>query len=658
MIMGCDIETFSSVSLPDCGVRPYTEAPDFTILLIAYKVDDQPTKIIDLASDGILLFPSDLPTGSLDEFTRLLHDPAVINTAYNAAFERACLARYFRRAMPPEQWRCTMVQAATLGLPGTLGAVGAALGLDKQKMTEGKELIKYFCMPCKPTKANGERTRNLPEHAPDKWNTFMQYCVRDVDAETEIRQRLDRFPLPDIEQEAWRLDQCINDRGVRVDPVLVRNAIDLSAAYTHRLLEEAEALTGLSNPNSASQLKAWLSDQGLEAPSLTKKTVPDLMAQAEDDGTRRMLELRQELAKTSVTKYEAMERGLCADGRVRNLLQFYGASRTGRWSGRHVQIQNLPQNKLPNLAAARELVRNGEFDLLELVFGAPPFVLSQLIRTAFIPSEGCRFIVCDYSAIEARVLAWLADETWVLEVFRGDGLIYEATASMMFRVPKEDIKKGGARADLRSKGKVATLACGYQGGPGALIQMGALEAGIPEEDLPGIVKSWRRANPHIVRYWYAVETAAISALEGQKTTLPHGVKVFCEGGYLFIQLPSGRRLAYFKPELRHDPKFDKMGLTYMGVEKGQWARRKTYGGMLAENITQATARDCLRDAMLALDAAGYPIVFTVHDEVVIDAPQGRGSLEDVQRIMGQPLSWAPDLPLRADGFICNFYQKD
>lgn len=658
-IMGVDIETYSSVGLLNCGVRPYTEAPDFEVLLIAYKVGGAPTKLIDLTGLPDTFFPDVFDAyGDYDEFTRLLFDSTVLKTAYNAPFERTCLARHYGRETPPEQWRCTMVQAATLGLPGTLGMVGAMLGLDKQKMTAGKELIKYFCVPCVPTKANGNRTRNLPEHAPEKWETFMRYCIRDVDVETEVRQKLDRFPSPAEEQAAWQLDQRINDHGVRVDPVLVEKAIALDESYTGRLKTEAEALTGLTNPNSTAQLKDWLASQGLEVNSLTKKTVPGLMEQAGDDATRRMLQLRQELAKTSVTKFSAMRRGLCADGRVHNLLQFYGAGRTGRWAGRLVQVQNLPQNKLPDLATARALVRNGEFDLLELAFGPPPFVLSQLIRTAFIPSEGCRFIVADYSAIEARVLSWLSDEKWVLDVFQGDGLIYEATASMMFHVPKEDIRKGGSRADLRSKGKVATLACGYQGNAGALIQMGALEAGIPKEELPGIVRRWRKANPHIVRYWYAVEAAAINAVEGQQTSLAHGIKFFSEGGYLFIELPSGRRLAYFKPELRHDPRFDKMGLTYMGVEKGQWARRKTYGGMLVENITQAAARDCLRDAMLALDAAGYQIVMHVHDEVIIDAPRGSGSLGDVQEIMGRPLPWAPGLPLKADGFETDFYRKD
>lgn len=659
MTMGVDIETYSSVDLTKAGVRPYTEAPDFTILLIAYQVGDGPTMLIDLTAGGegepSLRPPvaSNLIPGNLGDFLVMLTSPNVVKTAYNASFERTCLARYFGKAMPPEQWRCTMVQAATLGLPGTLAQVGAALGLDRQKMTEGQDLIRYFCKPTK------DGVRHLPQDAPEKWETFRRYCVRDVDVETDIRRRLARYPRPQAEIDAWTLDQHINDRGVRLDPALVEKALELDAAYTGRLLEEAKAVTGLPNPNSGAQLTRWLEAKGLQVTSLDKKAVPELLAAAPDDSTRRALQLRQELAKTSVKKYEAMRRGLCEDGRVHNLLQFYGAGRTGRWAGRLVQVQNLPQNKLPDLATARQLVRDGEFDLLEMVFGSPSFVLSQLIRTTFIPSEGCRFIVCDYSAIEARVLAWLAAEKWVLDVFRGDGLIYEATASQMFHVPKDEIKKGGPRADLRPKGKVATLACGYQGSVGALINMGALESGIPEEELPVIVKHWRKANPNIVRYWYDVEDAAIRAVQGEKVALRHGVRFACEGDFLFITLPSGRRLAYYKPELQPEPKFDKLGLTYMGTDNAKhYTRLKTYGGKLVENITQATARDCLRDAMTALDRAGYPIVFTVHDEVILDTPVGTGSLEEVREIMARPLPWAPDLPLNAAGFECDFYMKD
>lgn len=656
--MGVDIETYSSVDLAKSGVRPYTEAEDFAILLIAYQVEGQPTRLIDLTAreaEPSLLPPAEsaIPEGDLGEFLALLTDPDVRKTAYNAAFERACLARHFRRPMPPEQWQCTMVQAATLGLPGSLAQVGAALGLDRQKMTEGAELIRWFC---KPTKAG---VRRLPQDAPERWETFRRYCVRDVEVETDIRRRLSRWPQPREEQEAWVLDQRINDRGVRLDTVLLDRALELDKCSSARLKAEAQALTGLENPNSPAQLTRWLRDRGLTVGKLDKEAIPALLEAAPDEITRRVLRLRQALSKTSVKKYEAMARGLCADGRVHNLLQFYGAGRTGRWAGRLVQVQNLPQNKLPDLAQARTLVREGAFDLVELVYGSPSLLLSQLIRTAFVPSEGCRFIVCDYSAIEARVLAWLAGERWVLEVFRGEGLIYEATASMMFHVPLEDIRKGGPRSDLRPKGKVATLACGYQGGPGALIQMGALKSGIPEEELPGIVWRWRKANKAIVRYWYQVEQAAIQAVQGSACVLPHGIRFQREGDWLFITLPSGRRLAYYKPELHREPKFDKTGLTYLGTSQSKgYIRQKTYGGKLVENITQAVARDCLRDAMAALEAEGYPIVMHVHDEVILDVPKGRGSLEEVRTIMSRPIPWAPGLPLNAAGFEADFYQKD
>lgn len=658
MIMGIDIETYSSVDLARAGVRPYTEAPDFAVLLIAYQMGDGPTKIIDLGAGEAaptLLPPqsSNLITGDIAEFQAALFSPEYIKTAYNASFERTCLAKHFGRPMPPEEWRCTMVQAATLGLPGTLEQVGAALGLDRQKMAEGKELIRFFCKPDK----NGQRRR--PEDYPEKWETFRRYNVRDVDVETDIRHRLDRYPRPKEELAAWAVDQRINDRGIRLDQTLVKQALALDAAYTGQLKRDAKELTGLDNPNSDTQLKRWLAGRGLEVSSLDKEAVAELLDVPMDDTTRRVLRIRQELGKTSVKKYEAMERGLCADGRVHNLLQFYGAGRTGRWAGRLVQVQNLPQNKIPDLAAARELVRSGDFSLLELAFGSPPFVLSQLIRTAFIPSEGCRFIICDYSAIEARVLAWLAGEQWVLQEFYGDGLIYEATAAMMFHVPKDDIKKGGPRADLRPKGKVATLACGYQGSTGALVQMGALKAGIPEEDLPGIVSRWRKANKRIVKFWYDVEDAAIRAVRGERVQLAHGILFSCEADYLFITLPSGRRLAYYKPELKVEARFNKLGLTYLGTDSGKkYTRLKSYGGKLVENITQATARDCLRDAMLALEAAGYHIVMHIHDEVVIDHPIGSGSLEEVREIMGRPLTWAPGLPLNAAGFEAEFYMKD
>ena len=658
--LSIDIETYSSVDLTKTGVRPYVESPDYRLLLIGYKLGEQPTRLIDLGEDesqkALTLLPpepSSIPEGSLKEFTELLTDPDTIKTAHNASFERTCLAKAFGLELPPEQWRCTMVQAATLGLPSALAEVGAALGLEKQKLTEGKELIRYFC------KSAPDGHRRLPSEAPEKWERFRQYNVRDVDVEADIKGRLARFPRPQAELDAWALDQRINDRGIRIDTGLLEKALELDKQYSAQLRAEAKRVTGLDNPRSDAQLKRWLAERGIETDSLDKEALPALLESAPDAITRRALQLRQEMGKTSVKKYEAMQRALCQDGRVHNTLQFYGAGRTGRWAGRVVQTHNLPQNKLKDLALARQLVKDGNFEMLEMAFGSPSFVLSQLIRTAFIPSEGCRFIIADYSAIEARVLAWLAGEKWVLDEFAGDGLIYVATAAMMFHAEKNDIKKGGPKADLRSKGKVATLACGYQGSVGALINMGALKSGIPEDELPGIVKRWREANSHIVRYWYDVENAAIDAVQGQPSTLAHGIHFECEAGYLFITLPSGRKLAYFKPELRPEPQYDKEGLTYMGKgQSGKYTRQKTYGGKLVENITQATARDCLRDAMTALDAAEYRVVFHVHDEIIADMPIGKGSLAEMQEIMGRSLSWAPGLPLRAAGFEAEFYQKD
>lgn len=656
-ILSIDIETYSSVSLIDCGVKPYTEAPDFEVMLIAYKINDSQAKIIDLTeTDTASLYDDEpLPRGDWGELTKLLFDPAVIKSAYNANFERTCLARHFKSPMPPEQWRCTMVLAANYGLPGSLAGVGAALGLDKQKIIGGKNLIKLFCVPDK------DNCRRVPLSAPDKWLEFMRYCLRDVDVECEIRVRLGGYDsLPDDEHRAWEIDQHINDYGVRLDTQLIENAIIADSEYRQRLSAEAKTLTGLSNPNSTTQLRVWLNDHGLECQSLSKDFMPELLEKARTPETKRVLQLRQAMSKTSVKKYEAMQRSKCADGRARNLLQFYGATRTGRWSGRRIQVQNLPQNKLKDLSLARELARNGENDTLELVFGSPSFTLSQLIRTALIPSEGCRFIVADFSAIEARVLAWLAGEQWVLDEFYGDGLIYEATAAQMFHVPKDDIKKGGARADLRAKGKVATLACGYQGGPDALIRMGALRSGIPEEDLPGIVEHWRQANSHIVKYWARVNAAAIRAVKGESTELGHGVAFSRAGDCLYVRLPSGRKLAYYKPELQMDPKFKKMGVTYMGTSEknGSYTRLRSYGGKLVENITQAVARDCLRDAMLAVHSTGYRIVFHVHDELVLDVPRGGGSLEEVLELMSITPEWAEGLPLKADGYECTFYMKD
>lgn len=653
--LSLDVETYSSVDLTTCGVYAYAEAQDFEILLFAYAFDNDPVRVVDLAQG------EKLPPEALYALT----DPGVVKTAYNANFERVCLARWLGRPMPPEQWRCTMAHAATLGLPGSLAGVADALRLseDKKKMTAaGKALIAYFCGPCAPTKSNGGRTRNYPRHDPDKWALFKMYNARDVEVERAIRDKLAIFPMLNIEQRTWELDQRINDTGVRIDRELVDAAVEMDISYQEQLIAEARQLTGLDNPKSVSQLKSWLQKQGVEASSLRKETVPGIIETSDNPTVRRVLELRQAMAKTSTAKYVAMQRGVCADNRVRGLLQFYGATRTGRWAGRQVQVQNLPRNYLPDLNLARQLVRAGRQEDIELVYDSLPGVLSQLIRTAFIPEPGYRFIVADFSAIEARVIAWLAGEKWVLDEFRGPGRIYEATASQMFRVPVERIVKGNPEYELRQKGKVATLACGYQGGAGAMIQMGALSMGLKEEELPEIVAAWRKANPRIVNYWYQVQDAALDTVEsGTPHDLPHGIRFELQHKILFIRLPSGRRLAYLSPRVVNN-RFGGQSISYAGVEQDEgrkaWGRLETYGGKLVENIVQATARDCLRDAMLALDEAGYKMVMHVHDEIICEEPIGRSSVEEVCEIMGRPLSWAPGLPLRADGSEMAYYRKE
>ena len=651
-ILQIDLETYSSVDLIKCGVYRYVEAPDFEILLFGFAYDDEPVQVIDLTAF------EDLPDQVLHDLT----DPSVIKTAYNANFERTCISKHFSIKCDPLQWRCTSVWALALGLPSGLANVAEVLKLEMQKDAKGKNLIKYFSVPCKPSKANGERTRNYPHHDSEKWEEYKAYNLQDVAVEREVRRKLERFPVPEHEWKLWALDQQINDLGVRLDPMLFRQAIACDEQYETRLVQEAQGITGLDNPNSLQQLKDWLAERGLETPDgVSKEYMPVLMDAAPDDETRRVLELRQEMSKTSVDKYNAMDRSMCSDEKARGLLQFCGANRTWRWAGRLIQVQNLPQNKFKDLALARETLRSGDFELLEMLFGAPPFVLSQLIRTAFIPSEGCRFIVSDFSAIEARVIAWLADESWVLDVFRGHGKIYEATAAQMFKVLFETITKGHANYELRAKGKVATLACGYGGGPNALIAMGALKGGIAEEELPGLVKQWRDANPNIVKLWYATEEAAVTAVS-EKTTvkLAHGVQYRYESGMLFADLPSGRSLAYVNPRIKPEPKFKKDGLVFDGMDqvKKKWMSHRTYGGRLVENLVQAIARDCLAESMMRIDAEGYKIAMHVHDEVVLDVPIGTGSLEHITAVMGKPISWAPGLPLRAAGFECNFYMKD
>lgn len=647
-LLSIDIETYSSVDLIKSGVYAYCESSDFEILLFAYAIDDEEVQVVDLASGEKI--PADI--------LKAITDSAVIKTAYNANFERTCLAKYFHQPMPPEQWRCSSVHALMLGLPGYLDGVAKCLRLKDQKMKEGKALIRYFSVPCKPTKVNEGRTRNLPEHDLGKWATFKDYCKQDVEVERQIRKKLEAFLIPKVEQKLWELDQKINDEGVLIDSILVGNALRADEAFQDRLFEEAVRLTGLENPNSPAQLKGWLLKQGIEVNSLAKKNVEALMGEVENPEVRRLLELRQAMSKTSVKKYEAMERSICPDQRIRGLLQFYGANRTGRWAGRLVQIHNLPRNSLIDLQIARNLLKSGSYEALELLFESVSDVLSQLIRTAFIPSKGHRFIVADFSAIEARVIAWLAGEHWRMDVFKSHGKIYEASAAQMFKVPIETIEKG---SPLRQKGKIAELALGYGGSKGALTQMGALEMGLNEDELPELVSAWREANPNIVKLWWGIEAAAIKAVKEKAVVkMQYGLTFHYTKGILFITLPSGRSLAYVRPRIGIDERFGKEQLTYEGTEQGskQWGRIPTYGGKLTENIIQAIARDCLAVAMLRLDEVGYRINFHVHDEVILDVPIGTGSMEEVENIMGQSINWAPGLPLGADSFETFYYKKD
>ena len=644
--LGIDIETYSSVELKKAGVYAYTSAPDFEILLFAYAFEDETVQIIDLACG------EKLPA----ELLKALTDESILKTAFNANFERTCLSVYLKHQLSPKAWRCTAVQSAMLGLPLHLAGVAKVLELEEQKMGEGMALIRYFSIPCKPTKTNGDRARNLPSHAPEKWATFKDYCKRDVKVEQSIRKKLQKHPISDNEQEFWVLDQQINDRGILVDTKLVHNAIQCDKRYRTGIFEEAKELTGLDNPNSVAQLKEWLLGNGLEIENLSKKVVADL-ASVTEGAIQRLLQLRQEMAKTSIKKYDAIQRAICPDNHVRGLLQFYGANRTGRWSGRLVQIQNLPQNHLKDLELARETVKTGDYDLLEMLYDSVPGVLSELIRTAFIPPKGHRIIVADFSAIEARVIAWLAGEAWRMEVFETHGKIYEASASQMFKVPLERIVKGNPEYELRQKGKISELALGYGGSVGALTAMGALTMGVAEDELKPLVNAWRSANPNITRFWWDVDKAALKTVKDRLPQTVGKLKFQYTTGILFITLPSGRKLSYIKPKLQLN-KFGREGLTYEGVgENKQWCRIDTYGPKLVENITQAVARDCLADAMVRIDNAGYKIVMHVHDEVVISAPAGVGSLVDVCSIMGQPIPWAEGLPLRADGFESKFYKK-
>lgn len=652
--LAIDVETYCELDIKNVGAYRYCEHPSFEIMLFAYAYDDEPVQIIDFMNGETLPF----------EIIEDLENPDVLKTAFNANFERNSIANdsYWPNGisdMNPAQWDCTMIQALRMGLPGSLDMVGKALNFqeDKQKMKEGKALIQYFCKPCKPTKTNGGRTRNLPEHDPEKWELFKEYCKQDVEVEREIRRKLNKYKTTDKEKRLWDLDQEINDRGINLDLILAEQAIKCDEQFKDRLTKEAIGLTGLSNPNSPTQLKKWLSDKvGYEVTSLTKDSIPKLLEAAEDENVKRVLELRQLMAKTSIKKYQAMESARCEDGRVRGLLQFYGANRTGRWAGRLVQVQNLPQNHLPDLDDARTFVRNGKFDEVEFLFDSVPDTLSQLIRIAFIPSEGNRFIVADFSAIEARVIAWYASEKWRLEVFKTHGKIYEASASQMFKVPIEDIKKG---SDLRQKGKIAELALGYGGSVGAIKSMDK-SGSIPEEELPGLVRSWRSANPNITKFWWDCDKAAKKAINERTTvTMQYGLKFIYNPGVLFIQLPSGRRLSYVRPKIEEGI-YGSDIISYEGMEQTskQWTRQETYGPKLVENIVQATARDCLAEALFNVDKAGYKTVMHIHDEIVMDVPIGFGSVEEVNKIFGENISWAPGLPLKADGYECNYYMKD
>lgn len=638
-----DIETYSDVDIRASGLYPYTESDAFEILLVQYAFDDEPVKVLDLASGesagGVIL--------------EALLNPEVLKIAHNNAFERTALGRHTGIYMKPEEWSDTMILAAMNGLPMSLDAAGAALGIEQQKMKEGVSLINYFCKPCKPTKANGGRTRNLPEHAPDKWEMFKQYGKRDVEAMRLIYRRLEKTKIPDWERRVWCLDTRINERGVLVDLDLAQAAIDVDDAFKEEHTEEMARLTGLGNPNSVSQLKDWLENVGLSSDSLNKATVAELKDNVTDPTIRRVLELRQQLGKTSTKKYAAMVNAAGRDHRVRGLTQYYGAARTGRWAGRLVQLQNLPQNHLEDIGAVREIVRARDLEGLELLYDSPPDVLSQLIRTAFIAKPGHTFLVADYSAIEARVIAYLAGEKWRQKVFAEGGDIYCSSASQMFKVP---VVKHGVNGHLRQKGKIAELACGYGGGVGALKAFGADKMGLTEEEMEQIVSQWRAASPSIPRFWRDTENAARNALEnpGKTFRLPCGVTYGRAKDALRCRLPSGRILSYWGAGLDADG-----AICFMGQNQTtrKWEKTETWGGKLVENIVQAYARDCLATAMLRLDAAGYGIVFHVHDEIIAEAPDG-SRWEDMAKIMGLPIDWAPGLLLRGDGYTTKFYMKD
>lgn len=659
-----DIETYCEADIKKCGLYRYVADPSFEILLIAWATDDGEgfgeTKLADLASGDP--FPQEL----LDDFK----DSNVTLIAHNAAFERVSFSRYLQQHYPgqylepctflsPDNWICTMVMAASLTLPMALKDVGEVLRTTQQKDEEGKRLIKLFSAPCKPTKSNGGRTRNLPHHLPEDWAKFKYYCIQDVNTEVDIYKRLKRFPMPDREWYHYQVNERINDRGVMIDTELVQQAIACDLMLSDAMSKKAYELTGLENPNSVSQLKTWLEERGIPMDTLGKKDVAEMIGELDKNGVDAeamdMLKLRLQMAKSSVKKYQAAERCVCADGRARGLFQFYGASRTGRYSGRNIQLQNLPQNHISTLDEARTLVKLGCFDMVESIYGNTPDVLSQLIRTMLIPKEGCEFIVADFSAIEARVLAWEADEQWVLDAFQNGEDLYCATASQMFHVP---VVKHGVNGELRQKGKIATLACGYGGSSGALISMGALQMGLKEEELPEIIDSWREANPKIVQYWWDTEKAAMTAFKTHEEQEVGKIRFTFSSGTLWMVLPSGRKLAYLDPKQQPN-RFGRMSLTYKGVgQNHKWSRQETYSGRLVENATQAIARDILAEAMARIEAHGLNIVAHVHDEVIIEASKGKYSVDGVCKLMSENPAWCKGLPLSAAGYKGDYYFKD
>lgn len=648
-----DIETYCDLSLPDVGVYKYASHPSFKILLLAYAVDDRPVKIVDLEN-------GERVPGRIEDF---LSDPDIRKVAHNAQFERVCLSQYYGD-LHPINWECTMIKALTLGLPGSLDNVSKALGfpLDKQKLATGKNLIRLFCLPRKPSASNGFQTSFFPDDRPDEWAQFKTYCIQDVEVERQIDKALSKYPTIPQEFRLWELDQLINDRGVKLDGEFAKAAIKIDQEYQEELLHRYQAVTGLDNPKSVAQLKIWLNDKlGIDVPKITKETMPDLIKTARAKNIPEAieaLEIRQETSKTSTTKYQKMLDVIMFDDRARGLLQFYGASRTGRWAGRLVQVQNLPQNHISDLDTARKIVATGDLELLEMTYDKVPNILSQLIRTAFVAKYNHRFVVADFSAIEARVIAWFSNESWRMDVFNTHGKIYEASAAQMFKVPIETVTKG---SNLRAKGKVAELALGYQGGPGALRAMDRKWAAQASDDeLQELVDQWRKANPNITKFWRDCEAAAKEAIEeNTEVQIQKGLKFIGTPDYLFVELPSGRRLAYREPSLEESRYGSKIKFKGQNQTTNTWEDQDTYGGKLVENIVQATARDCLAVAMLRVEDEGYEIVMHVHDEIVVEVhKEDTEALKRISSIMGIPIPWAEGLPLRADAYECEYYQKD